>query len=116
MSWDETDAAEAMRQRLQSDLRSAIKTRAVREVAVLRQLIAAIDNAGAVPLPPKAQPVQCEVERRSLGFDDIQALLEREFDLRRQAANELSRLDRTVEAETAKFEMDVVGRYLIPTR
>ena len=74
MSWDETDAAEAMRQRLQSDLRSAIKARAVRDVTVLRQLIAAIDNAGAVPLPPKAQQVSSEVERRSLRFDDIQAL------------------------------------------
>jgi uncharacterized protein YqeY len=113
MSWDETDAAEAMRQTLQSDLRSAIKARAVRDVAVLRQLIAAIDNAGAVPLPPKAQQVSSEVERRSLRFDDIQALLQREFDLRRHAANEFSRLGRTVEAETAKFEMDVVGRYLV---
>lgn len=117
MTWDETDAAEAMRQKLQSDLRSAIKARAVRDVAVLRQLMAAIDNAGAVPLPPKAQPVQCEVERRPLGFDDIQALLQREFDLRRHAANEFSRLGRAVDAETAEFEMDVVRRYLVlPTR
>jgi uncharacterized protein YqeY len=112
MSCDETDAAEAMRQRLQLDLRSAVKARAVRDVAVLRQLIAAIDNAGAVPLTSKAQPTQSEVERRSLGFDDIQALLQHEFDLRRDAANEFSRVGRTVEAETAKFEMEVVGRYL----
>ena len=108
----ETDAADAMRGRLQSDLRSAIKARAVRDVAVLRQLIAAIDNAGAVPLPPKAAPVQSEVERRSLGFDDIQALLQREYDLRQHAANEFSRIDRVVEAEIAKFEMEVVARYL----
>jgi len=115
MSWDETNAAEAMRQRLQSDLRSAIKARAVREVSVLRQLIAAIDNAGAVPLPPKGQPVQSEVERRSLGFDDIRALLQREYDTRKHAVTEFSRLGRTVEAETAQFEMDVVGRYLAPS-
>jgi uncharacterized protein YqeY len=113
MSWDETDAAEVMRQRLQSDLRSAIKARALRDVAVLRQLIAAIDNAGAVPLPPRGQLVPSEIERRSLGFDDIQTLLQREFDLRRHAADAFSRLGRTVEAETAKFEMDVVGRYLV---
>lgn len=113
MNWDKTDAAEAMRQRLQSDLRSAMKARTVREVAVLRQLIAAIDNAGAVSLPPKTEPIQCEVERRSLGSDDIQALLQREFDLRRHAADEFSSLGRTVEAETAKFEMDVVRRYCL---
>lgn len=48
MNWGETDAAEAMRQRLQSDLGSAIKTRAAQDVAVLRQLISAIDDAGQV--------------------------------------------------------------------
>jgi len=113
MNGDETDAAESMRQRLQSDLRAGIKARTVLDVAVLRQLIAAIDNAGAVPLPAGGQPVQSEVERRSLGFDYIQALLLREFDLRRHAADEFSRLGRTVEAETAKMEMDIVGRYLL---
>ena len=101
-----------MRQRLQSDLRSAMKARATRDVAVLRQLIAAIDNAGAVPLPPKTEPIQCEVERRSLGSGDIQALLQREFDLRRRAADEFSSLGRTVESESAKFELNVVARYL----
>jgi uncharacterized protein YqeY len=113
MNCGETDAAETMRQRLQSDLRSAIKARAVRDIAVLRQLIAVIDNAGAVPLPPKGQPVQSEVQRRSLRHDDIQSLLQREFDIRRHTANDLSRLGRTVEAETARFEMDVIGRYLV---
>jgi uncharacterized protein YqeY len=90
-----------------------MKARTTREVAVLRQLIAAIDNAGAVSLPPKTEPVECEVERRVLGSDDIQALLQREFDLRRHAADEFSSLGRTVEAETAKFEMDVVRRYFV---
>lgn len=109
---DKTDAAEAMRKRLQLDLRAAIKARLVGEVAVLRQLIAAIDNAGAVPLPPQSRPVQSEVERRHLGCDDIQALLRREYDIRGQAADEFGRLGRTVEAQTARFEMAVVGRYL----
>jgi uncharacterized protein YqeY len=109
---DKTDAAADLRQRLQSDLRSAMKEQATRDVEVLRQLIAAIDNAGAVPLPPKTEPIQCEVERRSLGRDDIQALVQREFELRRHAADEFSRLGRTVEAESAKFEMDVIARYM----
>ena len=109
---DKTDAAADLRQRLQSDLRSAMKERAIQDVAVLRQIIAAIDNAGAVPLPPNTEPIQCEVERRFLGRGDIQALLQREFDLRRHAADEFNRLSRTVEAESAKFEMDVIARYL----
>lgn len=112
MSGDKTDAAETMRQRLQLDLRVAIKARAVGDVAVLRQLIAAIDNAGAVPLPPKSQPIQHEVERRYLEFEDIQALLRREYDLRREAAAEFGRLGRIAEAEKATSEMAVVRRYL----
>lgn len=89
-----------------------MKGRAGRDVAVLRQLIAAIDNAGAVPIPPKTEPVQTEVERRFLGRGDVQALLQREFDIRRRAADEFNRLGLTVEAESAKFEMEVVSRYL----
>src|SRR3954454_13196938 len=113
MNSHQTDAAEGMRQRLQSDLRSAMKTREVREVAVLRGLIAAIDNAGAVPLAPKTEPIRGEVERPFLGSDDIQALLQREFNLRRHAVDEFSRLGRLAEAETAKFELDVIARYLL---
>lgn len=113
MNPNKTDAAEAVRKRLQSDLRSAIKARAAREVAVLRQLIAAIDNAGAIPLPPKTELIQSEVERRCLGSNDIQCLLQREFDIRRHAAHQFSTLGRRVEAEKAKFEMDVVARYLV---
>jgi uncharacterized protein len=109
---NKVDAAADLRQRLQSDLRAAMKARAGRDVAVLRQLIAAIDNAGAVPVPPKTEPIQCEVERLSLGSDEIQALLQHEFDLRRRAADEFNSLGRTVEAESAKFEMDVVARYM----
>jgi uncharacterized protein YqeY len=109
---DKADPAAELRQRLQFDLRSAMKARAGRHVAVLRQLIAAIDNAGAVPVPPKTESIQCEVERRSLGRGDIQALLQREFDLRRRAADEFSSLGRTIEAESANFEMEVVARYM----
>lgn len=112
MSWDRTDAAEAMRQRLQLDLRAALKARQAGDVAVLRQLIAAIDNAGAVALPAPAQPAPYEAERRHLGSEDIQGLLRREYDVRRQAADELERLGRTAEAQTAMSEMAIVRRYL----
>ena len=107
-----TDAAEALRERLQFDLRSAMKARRTGDVAVLRQLIAAIDNAGAVPLPARPQAVPREVERRHLGSEDVQALLRRESEMRRQAAEELERLGRRGEAQTARSEMAIVGRYL----
>lgn len=107
------DAADALRERLQADLRSAMRARALAEVSVLRALIAAIDNAGAVPPPPKTEPIQSEVERRFLNRDDIQALLRREVDVRRHATDQFRTLGRAVEAEAAKFEMDIVSRYLL---
>ena len=113
MHSNKTDAADALRERLQADLRSAMRARAQAEVCVLRQLIAAIDNAGAVPAPSKTEPIQSEVERRFLNRDDIQALLRHEIDVRLHATDQFRTLRRAVEAEAAKFEMDIVSRYLL---
>jgi hypothetical protein len=112
MTGAEADAAEAMRGRLQADLRAAIKARSALEVGMLRVLIAAIDNAGAVPLAAGSAPPRSEVERRRLSDDDVQALLRREQETRAGAAREFNRLGRTSEAEQAEREAGVVGRYL----
>src|SRR5579863_6138600 len=106
------DAAEAMRQKLQTDLRAAIKGRQALDVAVLRGLIAAIDNAGAVPLPAKSEPPQYEVERRHLDSVDVQAILRREYEAHQAAASEFARLGRSVESEQANFAAAIVNRYL----
>jgi uncharacterized protein len=112
MASDDPDAAETMRQRLQADLRLALKGRMAFDVAVLRVLIAAIDNAGSVPLSPKSEPRQHEVERRRLSGSDVQAILLREYEARRQTASDLARLGRRLESEQATREMEVVRRYL----
>jgi uncharacterized protein len=109
---EEPDVGEVVRQRLQADLRSAMKGRLALDVAVLRALIAAIDNAGAVAPPPKWAPRRSEVERRRLGFGDVEAILLREYETRRAAASELSSLGRVVESDRASLEMAVVSRYL----
>ena len=108
----EPDPAEAMRTRLQTDLRAAMSARATLEVAVLRTIISAIDNAGAVPLSPKSGPAQLEVERRWLSVDDVQAILERECRAREHAAEEYARLGRTAESEGARRELAIVRRYI----
>jgi uncharacterized protein len=109
---DESDAAEVMRRRLQADLRAAMKARANPDVSVLRALIAAIDNAGAVPLPPKSEPRPLEVERRRLSAHDVRAILSREYEVRQRAAEEFARLGRTAESQLATREMAVLSRYL----
>lgn len=106
------DAAEAMRQKLQTDLRAAIKERQTLDVAVLRGLIAAIDNAGAVSLAAKSEPPQHEVERRHLDSGEVQALLRREYEAHQAAASEFARLGRSVESERANFASAIVSRYL----
>ena len=110
------DAAEVMRQKLQTDLRAAIKGRQALDVSVLRGLIAAIDNAGAVPLTAKSEPPQHEVERRHLDSGEVQAILRREYETHQAAANEFARLGRSVESEQANFAMAVVSRYLSSPR
>ena len=109
-------AADGMRQRLQADLRSAIKARAVLEVAVLRGMIAAIDNAGAVPLSRGPSPRPHEVQRRRLGFSEVQASLWREYRARRAAVEEYARLGRGAQSEQASREMAVVRRYVSSPR
>jgi uncharacterized protein len=108
----EPDAAEATRQKLQTDLRAAIKARQSLDVSVLRGLIAAIDNAGAVPLAAKSEPPQHEVERRHLDLDEVQVLLRREYEAHRAAAAEFRRLGRNVESQQANLAKAIVSRYL----
>lgn len=110
------DAAKAMRQILQTDLRAAIKGRQALDVAVLRGLIAAIDNAGAVPLAAKSQPTQHEVERRHLDSSEVQALLRREYEAHQAAVSEFARLGRSVESEWANSATAIVSRYLSSPR
>jgi uncharacterized protein YqeY len=112
MVTDEPDAAEAMRQRLQADLRVAMKQRLSFDVAALRVLIAALDNAEAVPLSSKSEPRQFEVERRRLRARDVQGVLQAEYDARRTAASEFDRLGRIPEREQATREMLIVQHYL----
>ena len=75
-------------------------------------LIAAIDNAGAVPLSVVAATQSSEIERRHLSAQDVQAILRREYEIRRAAAKELAAVRRRAEAESAGREMQIVRRYL----
>jgi uncharacterized protein YqeY len=100
-----------MRQRLQADLRTAMKGREVFEVAVLRMLIAAIDNAGAVPLSPRSEPPQFETERRRLSLDELEAILLREREARQAAATEFARLGLGTPSTQAAREVQIIDRY-----
>src|SRR5580693_7106845 len=80
------DAAEELKVRLRADLRAAMLAKASVEVAVLRALMAALDNAQAVPLRPdqlrylahRFGDGSAEAPRLTLTDIEVAALLDRE--------------------------------------
>jgi uncharacterized protein YqeY len=114
------DAAEALKTRLRTDLESAMQARATSDVAVLRAMIAALDNAQAVPAGDRhvrhvahafGDP-GVEVQRLSLGAGTVRALLEREAESRREAAGQFEGLGRTDKAAELRAQAMIVRRYL----
>lgn len=116
----EEDAAETIKVRLRGDLKSAMQARDAFETSVLRALIAALDNAQAVPAADKharyvvhafGDPA-AEVPRLRLQMQDVQTLLEKEIAARRDAADQLERLGKIERAAELRAEATIVARYL----
>jgi uncharacterized protein YqeY len=111
--------ADTIRARLRSDLSQALKTRDGRTAEVLRALIAAIDNAEAVPVV-RAGPYRelafgdpaAEVPRRALGNAEIAAVLKAEIAERQAAAEQLAAKCHNLEADELRAGCAIVGRYL----
>lgn len=120
MSESHSSHSEAMKTRLRGDLRAAMKRGDKVETSLLRQLIAVLDNAEAVPAPEESASLvrhvfgegTNEVERRQLGHDDIRALLQWEMDARRAASAECARLGAADRAAILAAEAAMVGRYI----
>ena len=123
-----SDAAETMRQRLQADLREAMKARDKPKLDLLRALISAIDNAGAVALDApevrefantegRSQHVvtgvgKTEAVRKTLNAADIAVLFQREAAERRTAADDIARHGKDVEAEALRAGALLIESYL----
>jgi len=120
------DPTEAMRTRLQADLRGAMKARDSLEIAVLRCLIAAFDNAGAIDVTPPEGPARfagsehvaaglawgaAEATRRSLSDAQVLDLIEQEVAKHAAAVSEFDRCARREGAERARREMAIAARY-----
>jgi hypothetical protein len=96
------------------------------EMAALRSLIAAIDNAEAVedasssPQPSSAHVAgtvrdlgAADATRRSLSEHDLQRIIEAELWERDAQAERLTLLGRVDEASRLRIEADVIARYQI---
>lgn len=114
------NAADRMSDRLRADLRIAMRAREAVTVSVIRALLAAIDNAQAVPIDPTRQPAvlskfgdeAIEVPRLALSTDDLMALLHREIAHRQTVADEIRPYGREEEADRAIAEAEIIARYL----
>lgn len=90
-----------LKDRLRSDLTSAMKERDELRTATLRMVLAAVS----------AEEVAGK-EARELTDDEVQAVLRREAKKRREAAEAFAGAGRTEQAEREKAEGDVVAGYL----
>jgi uncharacterized protein YqeY len=111
-----------MKTRLRTDLVAAMKLGRKGDATVLRELIAALDNAEAPPVrheePSYVQhdflSGAAETERLVLSREQVRDILLKEIETREQAAAEYTRLGRSADALLA--EIVVARRYLDDAR
>lgn len=112
--------AEAMKARLRGDLKAAMQANRALETGVLRGLIAALDNAEAVPVGDAHDRYaakmfgdgSAETPRRDLNEADVQALLEREVATRLDAAQDVEGLGQDEWAAKLREEAAIAMRYV----
>jgi uncharacterized protein YqeY len=114
------NAVETLQSRLRADLKTAMRERAATEMRVLRALLAAIDNAQAVPVgdrhdtyvPHAFGDAGVEIARLDLSADALEALLQRERQERIGTAEQMTALGQSDRARGLQEESAIVGRYL----
>jgi uncharacterized protein len=108
-----TTEDERLRAHIAQELRVAMKARNASRVAALRSLAAALDNATAVPMPPRVLPNEkSEVPRKTLSLQDVRAVLTREIAERRHAASTLTAHARLEEAAAVEAEIAILEQYI----
>lgn len=115
-------AATAMKLRLRGDLRAAMAGKRPAEVAVLRSLLGALDQAEAVVVAPHSQGYPSlefgdpavEVQRKLLSAEEVRAVVRRERDELRNAADEYARLRQADAAAGFALKAEILARYLAP--
>ncbi|MFN3623448.1 MAG: hypothetical protein ACK4TP_05230 [Hyphomicrobium sp.] len=114
------DGGTQMKARLRVDLTAAIKLGRKRDAALIRELIAAIDNAEAAPDPGERASLvrhdfhsgSAEVERLFLSKHQVRSVLLREIEKRERAAAEFGRLGEAERADSVHQEVLAAKRYV----
>ena len=102
-----------MHDRLKGDLAAALRDRDRETAGVLRVLVAAIDNAGAIAAGPAlGMEGSAEAPRRPVTEDEVQAILRGEAEELRDAIAGYTAHGRDDAAEPLRSRLAVVERYL----
>lgn len=116
-------SAAALKERMRADLKAAMHSKASHEVRLLRTLIAALDNAEAIPgQHDEGSTISAfgtrafddpsgEVPRLHLDEVAIGQLLSGEIEARLQAAADFVRHGEATEAQRLRDEADLIARY-----
>jgi uncharacterized protein YqeY len=109
-------SASELKERLRADLKTALRERRPRDVAVIRTLIAAIDNAEAQPIDEFEERIRQreavgEVGRRDLDKAALGELLAGEARSRLAAAQDYERHGRGEDAARLREEADLIALY-----
>lgn len=113
------DAGSDMKARMREDLRAAMKDRRTIEAKVIRELIAAIDNAEAPPIhATQSWPGHrfldgsAEIERRRLSRSQVRAVLLAEIEERERSAMELERVKVMDRARAVRDQILLAKAYI----
>jgi uncharacterized protein YqeY len=115
-------SAGAFKEKLRADLKQAMRARNAGEVAALRSMIGALDNAEAVPIAGGRDRMvqrafgdpEGEVPRRELDEEEIAALLDAEIAARQRAIEEYVQGGRSEEAARLTEEARLIAAYRVP--
>jgi uncharacterized protein YqeY len=109
-------SASALKERLRADLKAAMRERRPEEVAVIRTLLAAVDNAEAVSMEGFEERLRQretigEVGRRELDPAALEKVLASEAKARLAAAEDYERYGRAEDAARVRWEAELIARY-----
>ena len=109
-------SATALKDRLRADLKTAMREGNQAEIAVIRTLIAAIDNAEAVPIEGFEERLRLresvgEVRRGELDAASLEAVLAAETHSRLAAAEDYERHGRAEDAARLRREAELIAGY-----
>lgn len=114
-------SATALKEQLRADLKAAMQAKAADDVRVLRALIAALDNAEAVPggaltekyVPRAFGDSSGEVARRELDAAAVESVLQAEIASRLAAAEDYERHGRDDDGARLRAEAGIIASYSI---